>query len=141
MGAVQVQQNATVAIVEDDVHVREALATYLGARRFQVSTFNSAEEALADGGLAKFSVVISDLTLPGEDGLSLLRSLSATAGHRFTVLITGSETDDPAVVSARGSVDALLQKPFTGEELGEELGRLEGERAAAGSDSITNVVL
>jgi DNA-binding response OmpR family regulator len=135
MGAVQVQQSATVAIVEDDVLVREALATYLGARRFQVSTFGSAEEALADGGLAKFAVVISDLTLPGEDGLSLLRRLNATAGNRFTVLITGNETNDPAVVSARGSVDALLLKPFSGEELGEQLGRLEDERAAAGADS------
>jgi DNA-binding response OmpR family regulator len=124
-----IQRSARVAVVEDDDCVRNALAVYLEAQDYPVTAFASAEEALASGSLHEFQVVISDLGLPGEDGLSLLRRSRSLSSGQVTVLITGTDQGElPA--SARRGIDAVLRKPLSAEDLCNALSSLVQRRAA-----------
>jgi FixJ family two-component response regulator len=77
-----------VAIVEDDAPVRRALARVLGAARFQVTAFGSAEEFL-DGGLEPPpDCVLTDVHLPVMNGLELRSLMAALQPDIGVVFIT-----------------------------------------------------
>ena len=62
-----------VAIIEDDIPLREALILFLRVKGWTVDTFGSGEETAGVANWGEYAVVICDLYLPREDGLSLLR--------------------------------------------------------------------
>jgi FixJ family two-component response regulator len=77
-----------VAIVEDDAPVRRALARVLGAARFEVTAFGSAEEFL-DGGLEPPpDCVLMDIHLPLMNGLELRSQVAALRPDIHVVFIT-----------------------------------------------------
>ena len=101
-----------IHIVDDDEAARESLSFLLGAAGHAVKTFDSAEaflEALA--GMA-VSCVVTDIRMPGVDGLELMRRLTAE-GHRFPVIMITGHGDVPLAVEAMklGAFD-FLEKPF-----------------------------
>ncbi len=101
-----------IHIVDDDEAARESLSFLLGAAGHAVKTFDSAGaflEALA--GMA-VSCVVTDIRMPGVDGLELMRRLTAE-GHRFPVIMITGHGDVPLAVEAMklGAFD-FLEKPF-----------------------------
>jgi DNA-binding NtrC family response regulator len=116
--------SVTVAIVEDDRLLAEALALFLQEKGFLVETFASAEAAEAVGISTRFGVVVSDYLLPREDGLSLLRRVHQKSEGVLTVLITGHARTDLAEEARRAGVNGFLTKPFSAEELLLALGLL-----------------
>jgi len=103
-------------VVDDDRDTRELLSVYLGKQGFTVSTVADGREM--DAWLARNStdLVILDLMLPGEDGLSIARRLRAE--HRLPiVMISARGTDVDRIVGLEVGADDYLPKPFNPREL------------------------
>ena len=101
-----------IHIVDDDEAARESLSFLLGAAGHAVKTFDSAGAFLkALAGMA-VSCVVTDIRMPGIDGLELMRRLTAE-GHRFPVIMITGHGDVPLAVEAMklGAFD-FLEKPF-----------------------------
>ena len=110
-------QRTAVAIIDDEASVRKSLARMLQAKGLVTLAFPSAQEFLESPQSDVVSCVISDLRMPGLDGLGLQRRLHAKLPHLSMVFITG-HGDIPASVSAMkaGAVD-FLEKPVKGAAL------------------------
>ena len=70
-------QTMTVAIVDDEPDMRESISQWLGLSGFATETFASAEDALRVVGPDWPGVVISDIRMPGMDGMAFLKRLMA----------------------------------------------------------------
>lgn len=105
-----------ILIVDDDAQIRDLLSDYLsgfGMTATAVADGAQMEAALADG---SFDLVILDLMLPGEDGLTLCRKLRAHSGIPILMLTARGEIADRIVGLEMGADDYLV-KPFEPREL------------------------
>lgn len=120
---------ARVLVVDDDPALRELLRDYLGASGFQVDEASGGEQMrlrLA-GGVP--DIVVLDIMLPGEDGLSLARTLRRDSNLPILMLSArGDEID--RVVGLEVGADDYLAKPFSPREL---LARIRALLRRAGS--------
>src|ERR1700688_727247 len=112
-----------IAIIDDDQSIRKSLFRMLGAAGFEVVAFASASEFLAAIDTERISCAVSDLRMPGIDGLQLQKTLRARLPHLSIVFITG-HGDVPAGVNAMkaGAVD-FLEKPVSSGVLLEAVNR------------------
>lgn len=111
---------AHILIVEDDPDISEPLAGFLRGNGFTISVAERAEAA--DEVLAHDDVdlVLLDVMLPGEDGLTLCRRLRAAGGPRIIMVTALSEPTDKVAGLELGA-DDYVSKPF---DLGELLARI-----------------
>ena len=106
-----------VLIVDDDTRIRDLLGDYLRRHGFRVSTAANAEEARARMRALAFDVLVLDIMMPGEDGLSLTKSLRAIRSDVPILLLSAlGEASDRIAGLAAGS-DDYMAKPFEPEEL------------------------
>ena len=105
----------TILFVEDDASVRDAVSEFLSQHGFTVHV--ASDGLAADRHMTNhfYNLVILDLMLPGEDGLSICRRLSATGVSILMVSALGS-TDDRITGLDEGASD-YLAKPFEPREL------------------------
>jgi two-component system OmpR family response regulator len=106
----------SILVVDDDPEIRELLANFLSRHGYHAAT---AEDAVAmDAVLATQSVdlLVLDLMLPGEDGLSICRRLRADTSIPIIMLTAVSEETDRIVGLEMGADDYLV-KPFNPREL------------------------
>ena len=105
-----------ILVVDDDAEIRELLGEYLeknGCKATVVADGKGMWAALARG---KVDLIVLDLMLPGEDGLSLCRKLRADSDTPVIMLTArGEETD--RVVGLEIGADDYLAKPFSAREL------------------------
>lgn len=106
-----------MAIVEDEEHLREAVAEYLAARGFRVLTAPDAESFRALARTEVFGVVVLDIAMPGEDGLSLARWLRGWPTRPGVILATASGTPVDRVVGLEVGADDYVVKPYDLREL------------------------
>jgi len=107
----------TVLVVEDDVSLREAIIDTLELADCQCLEAANGEEALIALKETKVSLVISDVQMPGVDGLQLLRSMNRQQYDIPVIMMTAFAKVDDAVIAMReGAVD-YLTKPFSIEKL------------------------
>lgn len=104
-----------VLLVDDDAGLRLLLRTTLPASEFDVEESDSAEVAAETARFFRPGVVILDVSLPGQDGLSFCRELKRSARSPHVILLTGAELDAGALRAA--GADAILRKPFSPVEL------------------------
>jgi FixJ family two-component response regulator len=106
-----------IAIVDDDESIRVATATLMGSCGFAARGFASAEEFLQSPELGETSCIISDVHMPGIDGLELQSRLAST--HRRTPVIFITAFRDPRIQerALAGGAICFLTKPFDGETL------------------------
>jgi FixJ family two-component response regulator len=106
-----------VAAVDDDFRVRESLESLLESAGYAPVVFSSAEEFLASGTLAAATCVVSDVRMPGMDGIQLQRRIRLERPALPVILI--SARYDPEVrrrAFDEGAVD-FLYKPFDAADL------------------------
>jgi len=116
-----------VLVVEDEAYVRDSLVEILRARRFDVSASGSVAEALAHLGRAPVDVVLSDLRMPGADGLELVRRMQTAAPDVPVVILTGHGNVASAVECLKAGASDYILKPAEPEALEVALDRaLEG---------------
>lgn len=105
-----------VLIVEDETGVRQMLAEYLGNHGYEVAEADGGEAMRAALELRVPDVVLLDLNLPGEDGLSLARWLR----ERYQlgiIMVTGADDIVDRVVGLEVGADDYIAKPFDPREL------------------------
>jgi CheY-like chemotaxis protein len=114
-----------ILVVEDEPDSRELLLSLLeayGAKTFGAAT---AAEALEKLGLARPDIIVSDVGLPGEDGLSLMRRIRAMPGPRIpAVALTAFSRPEDRERTAAAGFDLHVGKPIDPERLIEHLRRL-----------------
>lgn len=105
-----------IAIVEDDAEIRAMTAAMLEEERFRVTPLADGQEL--DRLLARElpDLVLLDLMLPGEDGLSICRRLVAMGGIRV-LMVTARGSDIDRIIGLELGADDYLPKPFNPREL------------------------
>lgn len=102
----------TVYVVDGDQAVREGLRALLDSMNVSVEVFVSAEELLQSGISKSRGCVITDVALPGMNGLELQRRLRAE-GAEVPVIFVASASDVPMAVNAmRDGAFDFFEKPF-----------------------------
>jgi DNA-binding NtrC family response regulator len=107
----------SVLIAEDEVGVRESLAEVLRDEGFEVAAVPDGAKALELLGTQDFDVVLSDVRMPGIDGLELLRQARQLAPQTLVLLMTAHATVDTAVEALRRGAQDYLLKPVIFEDL------------------------
>jgi FixJ family two-component response regulator len=114
-------QRPLVAVVDDDVSVRESLPDMLGLLGYSVRAFSSAEEFLASDCVGKTRCLILDIAMPGMTGLDLQRELTVR-GQEIPIIFITAQADETlrTRLLEQGAVKCLL-KPFSDTALFEAL--------------------
>jgi DNA-binding response OmpR family regulator len=107
---------ATILAVDDEPELVSMVADYLGARGYQVKTAGNTQDARAILGNTKIDLVLLDITLPGEDGLSLARHLREHGGPPV-ILVTALGAAVDRIVGLEVGADDYVTKPFELREL------------------------
>jgi two-component system, OmpR family, phosphate regulon response regulator OmpR len=103
-------------IVDDDERIRGLLQKFLIRNGFLVSTARDAAHARRLLGGLEFDLVVLDVMMPGEDGVSLTRSLREDVDTPILLLTAKSDTDD-RIRGLEAGADDYLGKPFEPKEL------------------------
>jgi len=107
---------ATLLLVDDEAALREPLAEYLSRQGFAVTQANSAAEARSRLRETKPDLVLLDIMMPGEDGLSLCRHLVEAQDVPVIFLTARGEATD-RIVGLEIGADDYVVKPFEPREL------------------------
>ena len=130
---------AHVLVVDDDEDILRLLTMRLRARGFRVSAVGSAEQALAQIAVDPPRVVISDVRLPGQDGLALFEEIRRTRPTLPVILLTAHGNIPDAVDATSRGVFGYLTKPFDSQILLEKIDRalqLSAPTLPAGDKSV-----
>jgi FixJ family two-component response regulator len=106
-----------VAAVEDDFRVRESIESLLESAGYAPIAFSSAEEFLASGKLIAASCVITDVRMPGMDGIELQRRIRRERPSLPVILISGHYNDEIQRTAIDEGAADFLYKPFDATEL------------------------
>ncbi len=119
-----------ILVVDDDLRLRDLLQRYLTEQGFAVST--SSDALAMDRLLARerFDLLVLDLMLPGEDGLSVCRRLRGTKNTIPIIMLTARGEDVDRIVGLEMGADDYLPKPFNPRELVARINAVMRRRAA-----------
>ena len=105
-----------ILLVDDERSIRDPLAQYLGKNGFRVTAAANAAEARTRMAASAVDLVVLDIMMPGEDGLSLCRHIRETSEIPVILLTARSEETDRIVGLEMGADDYVV-KPFSPREL------------------------
>ncbi len=108
-----------VLVVDDDESVREPLCEYLELSGYEVHAARDGSEGLRAAPAVSPDIVISDVGMPGMDGLELCRRLRALLPELPVILISGWASGIKPVQARRAGARALLAKPFAMQQVTE----------------------
>lgn len=108
-----------VAIVDDEADMRQSISQWLALSGFDTETYASAEEALGAITADFPGVVVSDIKMPGMDGMALLKRLMSMDSGLPVILITGHGDVPMAVEAMRVGAFDFLEKPFNPDRMTE----------------------
>jgi two-component system response regulator GlrR len=110
-----------VLVIDDDLDLLRLLSMRLHAWGYRVSTATSAEEGLARIAVEPPQLVLSDIRLPGKDGLALFDEIRTTRPTLPVILLTAHGTIPDAVQAMSRGVFGYLTKPFDSKVLLEKI--------------------
>ncbi len=105
-----------ILIVDDEPGIRKLLSDILG-ERYAVAVADSVTGALDAVSRYEPDIVVSDIRMPGEDGLVLLEKIAKTHPKTLVVLMTAYADKHVAIKAIRGNAFDFIEKPFVDEEL------------------------
>lgn len=106
-----------ILVVDDDPRLRDLLRRYLGDNQFDVGVAHDGPSMMRLMQREAFDLVVLDLMLPGEDGLSLLRRLRGQHDRTPVVMLTARGDDVDRIIGLEVGADDYLAKPFNPREL------------------------
>lgn len=107
--------NKLVHLVDDDDAVRRSLGRLLVSGGYDVKEYRSGDAFLDSLGSIDHGLILLDINMPGEDGYSVLRTLSNKGYDLPAVMMTGS--GDLTLLALKSGAIDLMQKPFGRSEL------------------------
>ena len=108
-----------IAIVDDEQDMRQSISQWLALSGYDTETFSSAEEALGRLNADFPGIVISDIKMPGMDGIQFLKKLMGTDSALPVIMITGHGDVPMAVEAMRIGAFDFLEKPFNPDRMSE----------------------
>lgn len=113
-----------ICVVDDDEEVRDSVGTFFRSAGIKVVKFAAAEELLAFPDLATMDFLITDLHMPGMNGLELQRELRRQGNHAPVILMTAFPTAEAREEAKRVGIAAFVAKPTDPEMLLEQVNAL-----------------
>ena len=108
-----------IAIVDDEQDMRQSISQWLALSGFDTETFASAEDALRGLSNDFPGIVVSDIKMPGMDGMQFLRKLKGVDSSLPVIMITGHGDVPMAVEAMRLGAFDFLEKPFNPDRMTE----------------------
>jgi DNA-binding NtrC family response regulator len=106
-----------ILITDDDMDLRELLTEAVKNWGYEVSVARDGDEALRKLRMERFDIVITDLMMPGMDGLALLQKVKDLDKEILVIIITGYATIETAVKAIENGAYDYIAKPFRLDEL------------------------
>lgn len=137
-------QNKKILVVDDDIRLRELLQRYLTEQGFSIKVAADSKEMDAIIANEQIDLLVLDLMLPGEDGLSICRRIRGTGTMMPIVMLTARGDEVDRIIGLEMGADDYLPKPFNPRELLARINavmrrheRLQPSAPAANTDSVT----
>jgi two-component system, OmpR family, phosphate regulon response regulator OmpR len=121
-----------ILIVDDDQRHRDLLVKYLSGEGYDVKAVSDAGGMDKQLARDRYDLVVLDLMLPGEDGLSICRRLRAQQSAPAIIMLTAKGDDVDRIVGLEMGADDYLPKPFNPRELLARVVAVLRRRAPAG---------
>jgi two-component system phosphate regulon response regulator OmpR len=106
-----------ILVVDDDVRLRELLERYLTEQGFSVKVAADAKEMDSMLAANEIDLLVLDLMLPGEDGLSICRRIRSTGSVMPVIMLTARGDEVDRIIGLEMGADDYLPKPFNPREL------------------------
>ena len=111
------QENYKILVVDDDMRLRALLERYLTEQGFQVRSVANAEQMDRLLTRESFHLMVLDLMLPGEDGLSICRRLRSQSNPMPIIMVTAKGEEVDRIVGLEIGADDYIAKPFSPREV------------------------
>ena len=117
MNAATTPRADRIAVVDDDARIRDLLRRYLSQEGFEVLLAEDSKALNLVLMRETVDLIVLDLMLPGEDGLSICRRLRAASDRTPIIMLTAKVEDVDRIVGLEVGADDYLSKPFNPREL------------------------
>lgn len=117
MGFFMGQETSKILVVDDDMRLRSLLERYLVEQGFQVRSAANAEQMDRLLERENFHLIVLDLMLPGEDGLSICQRLRSKDNAIPIIMLTAKGDEVDRIIGLEMGADDYLPKPFNPREL------------------------
>ncbi|MCK4857698.1 MAG: response regulator [candidate division Zixibacteria bacterium] len=102
-----------ILVVDDELLIRDLLYDHFAAKDYRIATAESAEKAIEIlDGEQEFDVVLTDIKMPGMDGLELIDRIKNTDADLPIIIMTGFPSLETAIEALRKRVYDYVVKPF-----------------------------
>ncbi len=101
-----------VLVVDDEASIRDLLTKTLALAEYDVETATDGPTALGLVRASEYDLLIADLSMPGMDGLTLIRQVKHVRSELPVIIITGFSTESSAIEAVNLGVASYLLKPF-----------------------------
>ena len=126
-----------VLLVEDDLPLADALASFLRGRAFTVDHVATLAEANAAIPAARWTVVLLDLQLPDGDGMTLVPAIKRASAESVIIMLTARDRITDRIRGLDAGADDYLVKPFDTDELLARLRAVERRISGAAASVVT----
>ncbi len=112
---------AHILIVEDDMNLGQVLFQELKGQNHDVELAGDGEAALARVNKYVYDLMLTDIKLPGMDGIELLKQVKTISPTTIVIVMTGYASVDTAVVAMKNGAQDFIQKPFGLAEIAQKI--------------------
>ena len=117
-----------VLIVDDETDFLEIMAQRMKARGFEITTAESAIQALSIIDEKPFDAIVMDFQMPGMDGMDALKAIKAKSPELQIILLTGYATVEKTVEAMKAGASDFLEKPADIEVLAEKIKKASADK-------------
>ena len=121
------EESLEVLLVDDELSTREILEQFCRSRNLSVTVASDGRAAITaiDRNPQRFTIILTDINMPGADGFEVLKTAKAANRECYVVMITGYATLDTALRAVREGAYDYLAKPFSLGQLDVMLARIK----------------
>ncbi|MDU0458309.1 MAG: sigma-54 dependent transcriptional regulator [Geobacteraceae bacterium] len=118
-----------ILVVDDEAVIRDGLQRTLAGDRFEVETCKSGHAAIELLQEKEYDLIITDLKMPGMNGIEVLKAVKGLQPDIPVIMITGYATVDTAVEAMKNGATDYITKPFTPQQILEKIERSLEQRS------------